>query len=545
MKHYLFCTVLCVFALNTSQAQQSQESVQALSPKAVKGYVYGINKADNGDLNITYKIAGDNKQDVFFETYAFNKQLQFINSNNTSVPKEDKEDRVQTYFYASVGGCSSFDILSMKLKLHKRILQQSWSHEKQKYITTKVVSDENIKAKNDNGKAYKGFASYTSSTDANGTFIIAANDKTEKKQVNPFFILQVSPDLDISEKTIDVAGNQSLVYCDQLSNDDVVMVFAPKKGQGDPSNYTYLRYSIKGDLISKVPFTSPSNNLLIMDAREQNGAVYFCGTSTKSKDSYDEVFEDYASIVNPCFKDELSDQDFKWQKKSDQKMESFHLLKFKDDKLIFASTSPVADFKSKFKASGKGASAYKGNKFSISKFFVTADDEFLIAGQLTSRAVLGSGYGALGNTPQGTVMKTYQDIICLHFDKAGQLKAQYGVERLNDDKKSEIFSIEQNFYLGSDKKTLYWELLEAKGKKGYAGFMDAMNGNLTYYPLYSPRIAKIDLANTNVGEFEVLGNKKFYLRKDFTGLFSDKENSITYVGHDEDYKKLWVGKFNF
>ena len=545
MKHYLFCVALCIIAFGTVKAQQDQESVQPLSKKAIKGFIYGVNKDDKGDLNITYKIAGDNKTDVFYETYAFDKQIKFINSTDAKVPKEDHEDRVKTIIYATVGGCTSFDILSMKLKLHKRVLQQSWSHERQKYVTTKVITDETIKAKNDNGEAYKGLASYDSSTGGDETFIIAANDKKEKKQANPFYILKVSSDLDITEKTIDVSGNRSLVYCEQLSNDDVVMVFAPKKGEGDPSAYTYLRYSIKGDLINKVPFKSPSNNMLIINMEEQNGAVYFCATSTKSKDPYDEVFEDYAPISNPCFTDAQNDQDMKWEHKSNEKMENFHLLKFKDNQLVFASTALVSEFKAKFKASGKGASPYKGNKFSISKFFVTADEEFLIAGQLTGHAVIKSGYSALGNTPTGTSMKTYEDIICMHFDRNGQLKAQYGVERVNDDKKSEIFNIRQNFYLGSDKKTLYWELLEVKGAKGYAGFMDAMNGNLTYYPLYFPRIAKIDLSNTSISNFTVLGNQKFYLRKDFTGLFDERDNSITYVGHDEDYKKLWVGKYSF
>ncbi len=545
MKHYFFCVALIVFTCCSAKAQQSQESVQPLSKKAIKGFIYGINKNDKGDLNITYKIAGDNKADVFFENYAFDKQIKFISSSDANVPKEDREDRVKTIIYATVGGCTSFDILSMKLKLHKRVLQQSWSHEKQKYITTKVVTDENIKAKNDNGKAYKGIASYESSVAGDETFIIAANDKKEKKQANPFYILKISPDLDITERTIDISGNQSLVYCDQLANDDVIMVFAPKKGEGDPSAYTYLRYSIKGDLINKVPFKSPSNNMLIINMEEKNDAVYFCATSTKSKEAYSEVFEDYASISNPCFTDAQNDQDLRWENKSNEKMEKFHLLKFKGDQMIFASTASVSDFKSKFKASGKGASAYKGNKFSISKFFVTADEEFLIAGQLTGHAVIKSGYGSLGNTPTGSYMKTYLDIICMHFDKNGELKAQYGVERLNDDKKSEIFDIRQNFYLGSDKKTLYWEMLEVKGAKGYSGFMDAMNGNLTYFPHYFPRIAKIDLSGTNVSDFTVLGNQKYYLRKDFTGLFDEKENSITYVGHDEDYKKLWVNKYSF
>jgi hypothetical protein len=545
IKHCLLSAALGVIAFSVANAQQSQETIQELSKKATKGYIYGIKKNDNGDLNVTYKIAGDNKSDIFFENYAFDNHIKFLNSSDANVPKEDKADRTKTLIYATVGGCTSFSILSMKLKLHKRVLQQSWNHDMQKYTTTKVVTDEEVKAKNDNGKAYKGIASYDGSGVDDQNFIIAANDNQAKKEANPYYILLISPGLDITERTVDISGKQSMVYCDQLSNDDVIMVFAPKKGEADPSAYTYLRYSIKGELLSKVPFKSPSNNMLIINMQEQNGAVYFCATSTKSKDAFSEVFEDYASISNPCFTGAQNDQDLKWESKSNEKMENFHLLKFKGDQMIFASTVPISEFKSKFKASGKGGSVYKGTKFGVNRFFITADEEFLVAGQLTSHAMLKGGYGALGNTPTGSYMKTYLDIVCIYFDKNGGLKAQYSVERLNDDKKSEIFDVGQNFYLGPDKKTLYWEMLEVKGQQGYAGFMDAMNGRLTFYPRYFPRIAKIDLSNGNVSDFKLLGNQKFFLSKYFTGLFDEKENSLTYVGYDEGFKKLWVGKYTF
>src|SRR5260370_42575189 len=101
MKHYLFCVALFTFAFSAVKAQQSQESVQLLSKKATKGFIYGINKNDKGDLNITYKIAGDNKTDIFFENYAFDKQIKFLNSTDANVPKEDNPDRPKTLLYSA------------------------------------------------------------------------------------------------------------------------------------------------------------------------------------------------------------------------------------------------------------------------------------------------------------------------------------------------------------------------------------------------------------------------------------------------------------
>jgi len=214
-------------------------------------------------------------------------------------------------------------------------------------------------------------------------------------------------------------------------------------------------------------------------------------------------------------------------------MDNFHLLKISGNQLLFASTTPVTDFKSKFKTAvgDKGATAYKGKKFLIEKFYITANEEYLVAGQLTSSVIMG-----------GTLVDTYEDIVCFHFEKNGNLKAQYGIGKMNNDKKSEIFDMAQNFYPSADGKSLYWELLEVKGTKGYASFMDAYYGTPTFYPLFFPRIVKIDLNTASLGTVKVLGNEEYFLRKDFTSSFDKNENSVTYIGHDEDWKKLWVGK---
>ena len=64
-----------------------------------------------------------------------------------------KEDIERTSFYAYVGGSSSFDALSMKLKINKRVQLKKWNYEKQRYEVKKTLSDETIKPKNDDGAA--------------------------------------------------------------------------------------------------------------------------------------------------------------------------------------------------------------------------------------------------------------------------------------------------------------------------------------------------------------------------------------------------------
>lgn len=334
---------------------------------------------------------------------------------------------------------------------------------------------------------------------------------------------------------MDLKGSYSLVYCRQLANDDVVAVFAPNKNAADVSKYVYFRFDIKGKLLSKVEFTSPASALLITAVYEQDGNIFFFGTSTKSTGLYNQVFNEYAPIYNPGFTEGgVNKLDFKWQKSVEEKMDNFHLLKFDNSKLIFAATTPVADFKSKFKTApgDKGASVYKGKRFQVEKFLVTNDGDYLVAGQLMSTINMGTG----------NRVDSYEDVVCFHFDKSGNLKAQYGIGKLNNDKKSEIFDMKQNFYPSADGKSLYWEILEVKGVKGYEGFLEAYYDAPSYYPLYYPRVGKIDLATSTVGALKTLGDGKYFLKRNFIGFYDTKEGSVTYYGNDDDYKNMWIGK---
>lgn len=523
--------------INNVEAQEFKESVQPLSSKSQKGYMFDVSKEEDGSNNITFKMKPDKKSEaLIFEKYSFDSNLKFINSSEVQEKKEQKEDFERTSFYAYVGGTSSFDALSMKLKINKRVQLKNWNHEKQRYVTKKTISDENIKPRNDNGKVYYGYASYVSSDDTKSDVLaIAKVDSKDKKQSDQFLVLMINDQLELKEKPLELEGSYSLVFCKQITGDDVVVVFAPNKSQADISKYVYFRFDIQGNLKNKVAFTSPTSALLITAAYEKEGAVYFFGSSTKAKKAYDEVFKEYASIYNPAngaYGD--SYLYLKWKKSLEEDMENFHLIKISGKQLDFASTTPISDFKSKFKTApgDKGASLYKGKNFFTESFFVTDSGDYLIAGQLIGSVNMG----------MGNPVDTYEDIVCFHFDKTGNLKAQYGIGKMNNDKKSEIFDMKQNFYSSPDGKSVYWELMEIKGIKGYESFYEAYYNIPTWYATYFPRIVKIDLTSSSLGPVKVLGDGKYFLKKDFASSYDKTENSVTYIGLDDDFKQLWIGK---
>ncbi|PWA07444.1 hypothetical protein [Flavobacterium psychrotolerans] len=525
------------FIIGTTNAQEIKETVEPLSKKAQKGYMYDVSKDDSGNSDITFKMKVDKKSDaVTFEKYSFDKNLKFNAAADTQERKEQKEDIERTSFSAYVGGTSSFDVLSMKLKLNKIVRLKTWNHEKQVYMTKKIISDETLKPRNDNGKVYYGYASYSSFDDTkNDLFALAKMESKDKKQADQFLVLMINDKLELKEKMLDLNGSYSLVFCQQMPSENIVMVFAPNKGALNVSNYVYYQFDIEGNIKNKIEFKSPASALLLTSAYEKDGNVYFFGSSTKSKDPFQEVFNEYASIYNPgAGADGNSKLYLKWKKSLDEDMDNFHLLKFSGNQLTFASTTAVPEFKSKFKTApgDKGASVYKGKNFFIENFFVTASEDYLVAGQLTSSVNMG----------MGNPMDSYEDILCFHFDKNGNLKAQYGIGKMNNDKKSEIFNMKQQFYPSPDGRSLYWELLEIKGFKGYESFLDAYTGYTTFYPLYFPRIVKIELSNSTLGAVKALGDGKYFLKRDFPRLLDPKENSITYIGLDEDWEKLWIGK---
>lgn len=537
MKKLLIGAFTLFISNATINAQEIIESVAPLSKKAIKGFLYDVTTDENGGSVLTYKMKVDKKSDaVQFEEYTFDKTPAFIANKDVEEKKVSKPDKEVTRYFANVGGTNSFDVLSMKLKLNKIVTLRTWNHERQKYIVKKTLARETIKPRNDDGKTYLGYASYSSSDDdQSDVLVIAKAESKDKALADQFRIVMFNDQLEIKENLLEMNGAHTLVFCDQLPDDDVIAIFAPNKGNGEATNYLYFRFNIKGGLKERIPFKSPVPAILITAAYQRDKQVFLFGTSPEEAEFYNKTFSEYAPIYNPGYTEEGNNRlDFNWQKSLSKKMANFHLIKFDNNKMEFATNIPVADFKSKFKTApgDKGATPYNGKRFYIENFYVTPAEEYLIAGQLSAKVNMGSG----------NIVDSYEDLVCFHFSKDGVLKAQYGLGKINNDKKSEIFSMMQNFYLSADGKSLFWEILEVKGVKGYEDFLDAYYDSPTFYPLYFPRVGKIDLTTNSLGTFKIPGDQKYFLKRNFTSYFNSSENSVTYFGHDEDYTKIWVGK---
>ena len=523
-------------------AQKIVEGEGPLSNKAAKGYsMQGTTFAENGNIDILYKIKGDKKKnELFYELYSFDKDLKFLEGKSVKEPKvETQPDKTVKYLGAWVGGITSFDVLSMKLKVGFKEANYKWNYKKQMYVQDKLISSETIKLKTESGRNYIGVAEFGSEENSILT-VLAYFETDDKKNPKQYVLLSIDYDGGIKEKNIDVTGAYSMVFCQEITEEapgksvgkqDFVVVLAPKTGNGDATKYVYLHYDLKGTLKNKVEFTSPSSNLLVNSVDVKNGEVFMSALSTKSKDAYEEVFKDYASIGNPGADDDGNFQLAKWNKAASEEMDNLHLLKFSGNKMIFATTAPVSEFKAKKQvAQGeKSGKVYNGKKFTVQNFEVTPNNEFLVTGQITFWQLVGK-----------VAMKSYGDIICFHFDSQGKLKAQYAVDKLYEDRLSETSSMPQKFFVTSDGKSAYWEIIEFKMEKNFAG-------KLTEH--YFPRIVKIDLAKATLGEFKYPGNKKYYIYNgddgSITMYFDENTATRTYVGIGIKDETVWVSKVTF
>jgi len=531
--------VFAFFSLTTSvQAQKIAETYQDLTKAARKGMLVNAVLTDEGNIRLTYKMKIDKKSDeVAYEDYVFDPALSFKGVQPSKNTKDTHPDKTVTTLSAYVGGSNSFNVLSMSLKLQKETWERLWDYDKQSYKWGKRLSKEEVKPRNSDSK-YKGFASFAN--DDEGSVSVLASYEQDKDDNDQFVLLYVTNDLNVKETKLPLQGSYSLVYCDSRNNGNIFALFAPNKGMSDTRMYKFIECTPKGDVVSNTDFTAPSTNTLIMGHREIEDALYFVAGSTKSNDAYNQEFTSYAPISNPGYSTSANKQMDKYEKKLfGTEFANIHFLKVANGKLAFASTTPVKEFKSKVVTppSQKKAHPYEGKRFYINNMSITPAGEILVTGQLQAKKIVNGG---------NDIEYRYYDFVCLHFNKDGSLKAQYNVEKMMDDSKSEMFSSPQSFVFSPDGNTAYWEIKEVKGAKGYSSFVDAYLGNTTFTAHYFPRIATINLANAKVSDFTVFANKgKFLLYRYNNAVMDEKNKTVYYIGHDEDYEKIWVGKYQF
>jgi hypothetical protein len=560
--------VVLIFTLQSSHAQKFSEVTQPLTSEAQKGFIDDVKIDQGGKIHVVYRNKLEkNSAEIDYEDYAFDPSLKFIGKEKISLNKEVKPDKEERRLGAYVGGgpkCTSFDVLSMKIRVVTYTRKYSdWDYRKQRYKSFKDGDKERGKIKSDEDKPYYGVESYW--RDDTGTLALLAYSETkDKKNPKKYVLLDVDFDGNVKEKVLDINGNYSLVYSQEISEEqsgkavgkqDLIVIFAPKDGSPNVTDYVYLHYDMAGNLKNKITFPSPSSNLLISNATVIDGSVFLFGQSTKSKKAYNEVFEDYSVIQSPCFKASGGDaenfQMSKYLKAANEEMDFFHILKMAGSKMEFASTTSIDGIKSKMKTppNSKGATPYKGKKFVINKFEITPNNEYLIAGQLVTHFNTVSVGGYVGDVAMYKYGSGYRygDIVCIHVDAKGNLKAQYAVDKVYESKEDRAWPMEMTFFFTPDGKYAYWEILEVKAvkDKSYWATVNSFYGVDSYYPRYFPRIGKINLENQTIGDFTDLGNRKYFIYPGITAPFNPSSRSKIYFGKNNDESTLWIGKIEF
>ncbi|MEO6734303.1 MAG: hypothetical protein ABIN01_23985 [Ferruginibacter sp.] len=547
---------LAALGLQTQAQEDKNQKHYPLSKKASKGYIEEVTNVDN-KIQAVYKIKGDTKDELAYEVYEFDNDLNQVKTSLQPVKIDPvKSDYTKTALHAYVGGSNSFNVLSMDLKFYKLEKKYTWNADKKKY-DIKYLSNKETKLKTENGKNYVGYTDYYKAENNNALVLAKV---AERGSGDEFMLLNVNFDLDAKQTSIKFDYPVSLVYsCSlpSLETEDVdekadgakglfkdgkvLFIFAPDTKKGvSAKKYTMVITDNDGNVTSRNDFDAPSGNMAIIEAVQKGSDLYLCAGSSKDADNlFSDEYGEYANIDNLAGGENRKSLAY-FKKAKDFKY--FHLLKVKDGKLIWSTTTAIKDFKDKLKTPPNQKTkvrSYEGDHFTVTASYIAPNGDIFISGQKRDMEMVGSS----------NIEWMFQDIICFQFDKNGNIKAQFGIDNINDDKKSTIYPVGQRFIPSPmDKNNVYLELLEVKGVKAYANFTAAVVGVKTSFPRFYPRIVKINSTAAEITGITTLGLNKYYFSL-LNGMQTvdrlNKDGYIIYVGEDTDGDDIWLGKYKY
>jgi hypothetical protein len=161
MKKLLILFLIASLSIPFTEAQQV---TQALSKTSQKGSLYNAFVGENGDLSLSYGYK--KKKEESFVNYIFDASLKLLKEDETSSPREcaakeiDKPTLKYEYISTTVGGCGSFDILSMNLNVSKYTVTETWNNKRQYYESSYIREKISVGTDKDNKYKLKGYVGY-------------------------------------------------------------------------------------------------------------------------------------------------------------------------------------------------------------------------------------------------------------------------------------------------------------------------------------------------------------------------------------------------
>ncbi len=545
--------LILVLLIWTTNGLFSQQTIQPISNDAQDGALYNAAFADDGSLSLEYGLM--KKKETAFVDYFFSPDLKFIKENESAEPKAKKLDLPEVkydYIYTSVGGCSSFDILSMSLNVDKYSVTKTWNNKKQHYVAD--IKKSSIGEKKGNKFNYKGYVGYYDAKSGANLVLVKENDKS-KDDAKQYKLVKITLDGNVKEIPIGELAQYSIVFSElvkknpgadnqyddpNLAEYNALFVFAPYKESGaNPKDYVVLLVDGDGNIIWKTPVTMPSVATIITDVEQNGNDIYFFGMTSPGKAKYyRDEFMDYSNIANPCYPDFYNYRDNQREiNLTKVEPDNLVMMKISDGKLAYLNTTPASVLNSKkvVPPSVKKVPKTPFTKFHLQAFRVFANGDILVAGQRTKVVTINK-----------TSARAYEDLICLHFDNSGNLKAEYYVEpQLATSKKDQVFQMQHMFIPSQDKKTAYWIMFEPEGVNGYANFWDAMNDRKTLYANFQPVVMKIDLDGVKISDPELPLGKEYLSYSDYSLIFRPNSSEAVFLGHTRKSDKVGLTKYDF
>lgn len=536
----VFPLLIIAFLLFGWQAMAQKLSIEKtyeITGKANRGYLGNINIDEPKNLmELTFVTKANDKQ-VKFETYQFDMEFNYKNLVTDQIDFDKAREKYKWFKYKgenyTVEAVSVENNLTGTLVLKRKQINYNWSWFWGGYDKD-VKLLEKLKPKSDEGNKYSLVTK--AENDADGTVLLVAGTKTQKGDdpnlVHKKYLAAIfNKDLDMIHKTdfefqypqtvaqAQLVWNPSLEFdadAEDLSNNDLAMLFAPIGGPGigkaadpAPNNYTFIRIGNDASLKDRINVKSP-NTVWSINSIAMVDKDYFIFGPSKGDDKY------INQVVNAG-----DDPDaMKW--------ESFQLAKLSNGKLDFISAPSLDEFEAKLQTppSQKKSPSYKGKKFYLSDFDVDPKGNIFLFGQ--------------NFTLKSDGTRQYRDLLCFQFSPDGSLKAQYGYDKQEGNKFSEVAPAMQSMLHTADGKDMDWLIGEVDGMRN-----DKELGNSKYKLLMYPVVAKLDVANGKINDPAVFGvskQGKYYLNNRFPFLPIELETSVVFFGESAGGKTLWFGK---
>jgi hypothetical protein len=533
-------------AITQSYAQKVDvEGTYDISRKAKRGELANVEQVENGDY-VLYYVLRSSARKLKVQTYTFDVDFRFKSEEEF----EDDIDVVKKKYKWVKGEAEGTERLLLRvesnlggqivLKYGKLVQRVDWTTG---YAYWDWVTIEKIKPKDQDGRKLSMIAyltdepqqtplgtgwnwlnSTSSMQEATGNltmFCSVVNSMKDRKSGNlaeePFGMIEYAvSDRSIADEkyfgTKELAGRfQSVVFQQHLKNGNYAMVYAAtgggsyKKLQNLTSlDYQYIEVSFKEKKIVKsIPFKSLDSYWKINAIETFGDDIYVHGVGVDKK--------------NAKYYNELAVGD-------KGKYTNYQIAKFSGTTVAWVSKTNLEEFATKLKTppSQKKAPEFTGKKFLIGEFIVSKSGDIFINGQ------------NIKVSDKGT---KYRDLFVFHFGDNGALKAQYGLDILENNKYSDMTQTTSLFKETQDGKRMSWIIMEI------AGYKESQMRALTYC-----RVANIDIDKGAVSDFINLGQEskeKYYLYNDFPILPSNNSDKMTFFGADKSGRSIWFSRVIF